>query len=137
MSSDVTLHGGCGGVKDPWTLTARPGQKITINLIDYAYSIQIPTQAADTDTTCTIYATIKDTGAPVANTVCGVRRQKETRVFTSSSHVIEVGIVPPKDNKHAAGHFLLKYVGRCVVNVQHYLQVEKKLCDMLTESSNY
>ncbi len=120
LSSYVTQQTGCGNANNPLQLTAVSGQTIRVELVDFAYGrhnggILFSSHTESDDVVCTIYATIKDASAPVANTVCGNRKMKVSQVFVSTSHSVLVAVIPPRGDKNTA-HFLLKYTGTHSVN---------------------
>jgi len=109
VSDDQTPYGGCGSDVAPWLISAHPGQRLRVTLLDFNVAVPPSTSFNDTDeelvcssTTWgqTLYAIIGDaTGSSDNVTVCGgwSRRAGEVHasarsrvVYETVSHVVEI-----------------------------------------------
>jgi len=108
VSSSQTSDTGCGSDAAPWLISARPGQRIRVTLLDFDVTVQPSSSLNDTETpVCTsttwgqtVYAIINDATSSADNvTVCGgwsprgaeVQASARSRVvYETVGHVVEI-----------------------------------------------
>ena len=108
----------------PWIVEAAPGQTITLTLVDFAIWKEPGTSQDDRlGSLCTMYASIRETGSGLGGTgtttVCGGAPSKETKLFTSTSNVVQVTFSGSSSAAAAATgpYFLIKYEGILVEDI--------------------
>lgn len=130
LSSYVTQQTDCGGRNNPWSIKANAGQRVSIELVDFAANQSASTSCVTSGdathvTSCLVYATIRDMSGAVSHTVCGCGGRKMALVFVSSSHSVEISIHVKPDK--LTGHFLLKYSGASFLHPMHLAPNTKTL----------
>ncbi|ELT96967.1 hypothetical protein CAPTEDRAFT_228921 [Capitella teleta] len=106
LSSVVTDEVGLGTHTCPWVLTASPGQRINLTLLDFSVEVH---KSKDDPSLCPVYATIKEANRrPMRDTpICG-GNERQKKVYTSESNQIRVQMASrgSQDDKF---FFMIKY----------------------------
>ena len=112
LSSRVTQETGCGTTLCPWVIEVLPGQKVNITLLDFGWQSRSGTDSSvDSLQICQKYAEIREMSKTKSVTVCGSAR-RESHIFTSTTHELEVYLSPKASLDGHTNHFLIKYEGR-------------------------
>lgn len=99
----------------PRLTQAKPGQKISITLLDFA---TIP----ENDDVCHAYAILRENEPQRSSTICS-RKRRELQVYTSATNVLEVRIIGGSTAQtKGSRYFVLKYKGTLCCR---YLQLQK------------
>lgn len=117
LSSVVADSTGCGRMRSPWSITVQRGQTIRITLYDFGLHSRSKirtSHVAGTPVTpppCVLYAVLREPLAAIAQniSVCG-GLQRQSVIYTSTTHRLDVGMVHSDQNNHIP-HFLLQYTG--------------------------
>lgn len=110
ISSYHTQKSGCGSPDCPWRLEARPGQRINISLVNFAWTLPEKTKPS-AHPPCKVYATIKEVSGSRGETICG-ENIRERHVYTSLTSAVELRIV----GKSGGEQHLFQYEGEAVKN---------------------
>ena len=134
VSSSPTSDAGCGSDAAPWLISAHPGQRVRVTLLDFdvavepSASLNVSEPSVCTSTTLgqTLYAIISDASGSADNaTVCGgwtprgadVHASARSRVvYETVAHVVEIRM-PMSDRQQAVPRqrrtsFVLKVSGK-------------------------
>lgn len=97
-----------------WRVTVQKGQTINIDLFDFSlsdrYSMDEEIDQMSEVQYCHVYAEIRETDTTRQFTICA-GNEREHRVFTSSTHSIEI-FVNPVSGSRSHPVFMLKYEGK-------------------------
>ncbi len=111
LSSRITQETGCGTTLCPWVIEVLPGQKVNITLLDFAWKSRSGSESGtDSLQICQKYAVIREMSQTKSITVCGSNR-RESHVFTSESHELEIYLTPKSSSDGHTNHYLLRYEG--------------------------
>lgn len=116
ISSLVTRETGCGLMGAPWKIELEKGQTINITLIDFNPGNVSQLNSPLLDTTCRVYATIRDTSTSPSKTICG-EKARQHHIYASRTNEVEIRIMGSQST-HSEPEFLLYYQGRptCILN---------------------
>ena len=98
ISNAITEMSGCGSSVAPWRVVGEPGQTIELHLIDFAASPSYKAQHDDVERQCPVYATIREDGVTVGQTICG-GRTKDRHIYTSVGNVLDIEIPLQQEDK--------------------------------------
>ncbi|KAK2139863.1 hypothetical protein LSH36_1584g00039, partial [Paralvinella palmiformis] len=101
-SSYIVHTKGCGLQRNPWIISANPGQTIQLNLIDFSTN----PQSSNLVSCRSVYGFIIEKSLGINQTICG-GRHREMALYTSKTNSIQIHLV--KNNKENNGEFLIKY----------------------------
>jgi len=107
ISSYIVHTKGCGLQRNPWIISANPGQTIQLNLIDFSTN----PQSSNLVSCRSVYGFIIEKSLGINQTICG-GRHREMALYTSKTNSIQIHLV--KNNKENNGEFLIKYKGKYV-----------------------
>ena len=111
LSSRISQESGCGTTLCPWVIEVLPGQKVNITLLDFGWQSRTGTDSSmDSLQICQKYAVIREMSKTKSVTVCG-SASRESHVFTSTTHELEIYLSPKTSADGHTNHFLLKYEG--------------------------
>ena len=98
ISNAITEISGCGSSVAPWRVVGEVGQTIELHLIDFAASPSYKAQHDEVERHCPVYATIREDGVTLGQTICG-GRTKDRHIYTSVDHVLDIEIPLQQDDK--------------------------------------
>lgn len=111
LSSRITQETGCGSTLCPWVIEVLPGQKVNISLLDFGWQSRSGMDmSTDSLQICQKYAVIREMSQTKSHTVCGSAK-RETHIYTSQTHELEIYLSPKASPDGHTNHFLLKYEG--------------------------
>lgn len=114
LSSLETEDTGCGSYDSPWWLSAAPGQRIRIFLMDFGSSLYRNVEDSS-KLSCHVLVVLKEafSKSGESKTVC-TETERERVVYTSQGNVVEARIVQRKHGHKSSQHgaqFLLRFEG--------------------------
>lgn len=136
LSPAVALQSGAeghlGNIHRPekcrWTLTAGKGLRVRLTLFDFGTGLWQAAAAATSawhganDRSCRVYATVREYPAAVRGgrgfDVCAGHRRIAEDIFESRSHSIEVETFHVQNAEKKQVHFVLKFKGQSVDDIQ-------------------
>ena len=115
LASNITYKR-CGSSSCPWRIELQPGQRVNITLFDFA-------RKRSETTKCDFrYAVIKENGK--GDTPVCAASARETHVYTSVGHLVEIHMVSPEVIRNN-GQFILYYQGERL-DVVHGAKAESR-----------
>jgi len=104
ISSLTTDTKGCGSRRSPWIISAKPGQTVKLDLIDFASS-----QHTSNLVSChSVYGYVVEKTLGINHTICG-GRQRNGELYVSKTNRVEVMLLS-RETRHGA-NFLIHYSG--------------------------
>ncbi len=108
LANVITEESGCGSNIAPWRVMAAKGQTIEIHLIDFSVSHRLnKDNSNNVDSHCPVYATIKEEGVTVGQTICG-GKGKERHLYTSIGNTVEIEM-PLQQTEEKKRYYILHY----------------------------
>ena len=105
ISSYIVNTKACGLSRNPWIISANPGQTIKLELIDFSTNPQNTNLVS-----CrSVYGFILEMALGINQTICG-GRHREMALYTSKTNAIEIHLV--KRARQNDGEFLIRYKSR-------------------------
>ncbi len=108
LSSSVTDETSCGSPQSPWVIEGAPGQRIDLSVVNFAWTASSNNRS--TGGACQLFGHIIERSLNINRSLCG-GPTRESHLYTSMSHVIEIHVTP-LNLRQAKGNFLLKYSGK-------------------------
>ena len=105
ISSSMLDSKGCGSSRSPWIISAKPGQNIQLDLIDF----EADSPSTSFMSCSSVYGFVLEKSLGINYTVCG-GQHRERILYTSKTNSIEVHLSPKERRKGA--NFLIHYEGR-------------------------
>ena len=102
LSSYVARTKACGLARNPWIISANPGQTIQLELIDFSTN----SKNSNLISCHSIYGFILEMALGINHTICG-GHHREMALYTSKTNSIQVQLI--KRERDNSGEFLLKY----------------------------
>jgi len=115
LANVVTETTGCGSLTSPWSIETDYGRRIRLTLLDFHVARARP--SGYVRPRCPLYATIKEQlpasagGGKRKLTICGGGAERQRVVYTSTTHVVELGIAPHDDITANGPYFVFRYEG--------------------------
>lgn len=118
LASTTTAETQVGSSLCPWHIRAQPGQRISLQLLDFALwtdsptdrSAKTPRNPPETSGICHIYASIRESTSVGSITVCGGDERIRT-IYTSETEAIEIEMANMQLAR-TPSYFVLKYQGK-------------------------
>ena len=108
IANVITEESGCGSSIAPWRIIAAKGQTIEVYLTDFSVSYQMKEKDVNNvDSHCPVYATIREEGVTVGQTICG-EKKKERHLYTSVGNTVEIEI-PLQQSDDRKKYYVLHY----------------------------
>ena len=110
ISNTITGETSCGSAHAPWQVTAQPGQRIRLRLIDFTLSsaVTLSGYVRLKSNVCRVYATVKD--GSHASSICATET-RDALVYTSESHSLQIAIFSIDAVQITSLRFLIYYEG--------------------------
>ncbi|KAK2161069.1 hypothetical protein LSH36_122g09066 [Paralvinella palmiformis] len=102
LSSYITNTKTCGSFRSPWIISAKPGQAIHLELIDFSVS----SQSSNLIRCRSVYGFILERALGINETICGGRNRRMA-LYTSKTNSVQVQIAKKKTKSE--GEFLIEY----------------------------
>jgi len=115
LANVVTETSGCGSLTSPWSIVTDYGRRIRLTLLDFHVARARP--SGYVRPRCPLYAFVREQLPASAGgglrklTICGGGAERQRVVYTSTTHVVHVGIAPHDDITGNGPYFVFRYEG--------------------------
>lgn len=92
LASSVTNSTGCGGPHHPWRVQARPGQRINLTLLNFAWAEHA--RGAGDSLACDSIGHVSDQTLPASQTVVCAGSQRRRHLLTTVSNSVNISLLP-------------------------------------------
>ena len=104
ISSSIMDRKGCGSRRSPLIISAKPGQTIHLEMIDFGTSVQ----TSNLVSCSSVYGYILEISLGINYTICS-GKERQTSLYTSKTNYIELVLLPRE--KRYGSNFLIRYEG--------------------------